>query len=216
MGTYLFVFGLPRSGTTIMTELLNLHEDILIPSETSWVYNIYDLFSIGNFDNNHHMKASLNTGDSPINLLLSISRLKYFYDIEPEFIVRAVGESLRIQFNYPRYTGDKDVYHCSRISLVRSIFPDCKIIAMYRPLEECIESANRNNCHLGNPEDTPQILEKELNSMNEQLSHMNDICGVDLRILKEDPIAVMSNVLQYLDLYDGEYDIKEVLRRVKR
>lgn len=132
MKKFLFVAGVPRSGTSALTEMLNGHSDIAIGMERyRSLVSTGALFKIG-------------------AKLFDRSR---FFDWSPEDTnVRIEGgkydlmyESLRAKYEAVIYHGDKGPGYFSRAHRFLSTFPGAKMVIIWRCLEDVAMSWQRRS-----------------------------------------------------------------------
>lgn len=130
---WIFITGIPRTGTTLAQRILNIHRSCDILSETFFPLRFMDMMKIPsdtNWDNSILTSCNLPTMQSQDHVNVTACRF-----------ARSLSETLRGLFGSPRFFGDKapSVY-CDRWGELTMIFPDAKFIIMERDGDEVFES----------------------------------------------------------------------------
>jgi len=122
-----FIVGCPRSGTTMVQQALNRHPQVAIPPETKFFFSFY---GTGLRSQTRHLQR-LN-GDLGVHLRLpprgvrTPDEARSFFSELANRYVTCLGRS-NVEF-----FGEKTPEHTSRLDLIREVFPDAKIVFIYR------------------------------------------------------------------------------------
>ena len=143
---WLFVTGLPRSGTALCQHLLNLHPSCHI---------------VGEFSPELCLLRGLQPGIRPTSMTAQFSNaLGEFVEHEwpfanvttwaqmacphePAVLVRHMMAGLRSLWPTAEVFGCRNPTYTDHWRTLRSLFPDCRLVVMERPLEDCLESILR-------------------------------------------------------------------------
>lgn len=203
-----FIVGMPRSGTTLMSSILSAHPNIAIPySETKFIshwthkYPNKDLNSKENFDFFWSKYTESETfsylGLDANKVLCRISNTNsYSY----EKIFACILQEYAIKMGKPRW-GDKDPEAQRSIKKIIKWFPHCKIIWMLRDPRSVIAS------RLSTPWGKGNIIDHSLNwsdSVSLLERHIND---QRIMVIKYEELVTQSeNILkQVCNFIDEEY-----------
>ena len=203
--TWAFITGMPRTGTTAMMQLLNLHPDCTILRETHFPQALHDLCCLPLSHNSGHYRFPL---PDRAGVLCSLPRLQQ-YGAGMD-MARAMCEGLRAQFGSPAVFGDKTPIYCFHWRTLRALWPDCRILIMDRELDEVAESLCRQSW---GPNDIDQ-------GRAEALRYRNALRGCPQRQriwlpdLRSDPAGVMMGVLHHLNLPLDSYPMDEAVALV--
>lgn len=124
---YFFLLGCHRSGTTMLQLALNRHSKIAIPAETKY----FSAF-LGHSYRCQVNRLSRINSDLQINLAPPSTAIegkesarRFFADMAGAYVAR-VGKGGDVWF------GEKTPVHCGYVSRIRDLFPDAKLIWLYR------------------------------------------------------------------------------------
>jgi len=159
----LFIFGCPRSGTTMLQQALNRHSRIVIPPETKFFYYLYGRSRKRQQTQWERIQRDLRI-DPPVPAeTVSVPELgrRVFLEMAEAYVKRLErdgrGRSEQAPFEgdghgEPNasarsrpglalppverqkilYVGDKTPEHTSQLHVIREVFPDAKILFLYR------------------------------------------------------------------------------------
>ncbi len=215
---WLFIAGTaPRTGTTLMAWLLNLHPQVHVFCETLFPLALHGVFRPG-------------SGLEPGRLLPEIAAQRAARaggGNEPGAATnggavecaRVCCEGLRSLWEPLQWFGDKAPAYAHHWPTLRALFPGCRLIVMDRPVEEVLPSIR--SC------DWPWLAGKSDEDLRALLSRWRDgaeqIPGalrVDMRTLSDQPERVIGEVLDWLDLdpdlYPWPQAIGQVLEPVRK
>jgi len=121
-----FIVGCPRSGTTLLQQALNRHSRVLIPAETAFL-NLPVL--AGKLQREHlkRINDDLGIGLNPPGCVLPRKRgLREFHARMAWLYVK--------KENKPRVThfGEKSIVHLARLPRLRRLFPEAKVLLIFR------------------------------------------------------------------------------------
>lgn len=122
----LFIVGCSRSGTTMLQQALNRHSQIVIPPETKFFYYFY-----GRRRKRQRAQWERIQRDLQIELPqpASVRRPDEAHTVFHE-MAKAYLE--RLEHQGVAYFGDKTPEHTSHLHAIREVFPDAKILFLYR------------------------------------------------------------------------------------
>ncbi|TDC47856.1 sulfotransferase [Actinomadura sp. KC345] len=147
----IFVIGCPRSGTTLLQQMLHSHRRIAFPSETRFVHTSYDVrHTFGDLEreeNRRRLAEWIVKGEDT-----KFKVLKLDADAVIEEIVDApptLGSALATVFRAyarghgkPRW-GDKRPSYFRRVPMLRRMFPDAQFIHLVRDGRDAVSSLKR-------------------------------------------------------------------------
>jgi len=133
-----FIVGCPRSGTTMVQQALNRHSQIAIPPETKFFFSFLghsrrcQLRHLQRL--NGDLKISLPEPAAPVS---SVAAARWYY----EEMARQYVE--RLHKKEVACFGEKTPEHTGRLSLIRQVFPEGKIVVLYRDGRDVASSLTR-------------------------------------------------------------------------
>jgi hypothetical protein len=122
-----FIVGCPRSGTTMVQQALNRHSQIVIPPETKFFFSF--LGHSRRAQKRHLDRLNNDLGirlNYPVSGVRSDASARAFYDDMAERYVE------RIQKQSANWFGEKTPEHTGHLDRIRQLFPEAKIIVLYR------------------------------------------------------------------------------------
>ncbi|WP_262403296.1 sulfotransferase family protein [Actinomadura sp. CNU-125] len=147
----IFVVGCPRSGTTLLQQMLHCHPRIALPSETRFVHTSYDArHDFGDLERPENLRA---LGEwIAKDKTTKFKALKLDPDATIEEIAAApptLGSAIATVFRgyarengKPRW-GDKRPSYIRRIGALRRMFPDAQFVHLIRDGRDAVSSLNR-------------------------------------------------------------------------
>jgi hypothetical protein len=123
----LFILGCPRSGTTMVQQALNRHSAIAIPPETKFFFSF-----LGHSRHDQRRHIDRLNGDLNIHLELPESGVRSddagrtFYEEMANQYVEKLKKKDTLWF------GEKTPEHTGHMARIRQLFPDSKILILYR------------------------------------------------------------------------------------
>lgn len=147
-----FIFGSPRSGTTLLAQCLDSHPDIVVPHETDFIIPLAFIFDrIRDPDVGREMICNLVTRSaatvSSLGEYLSEQTLREVIcasPYEPAAILRAIYDELARRSG-AKLAGDKspnDLLFLRILVKVNGIGPDTKIVHLVRDVRDVMVSVN--------------------------------------------------------------------------
>ena len=122
-----FIVGCPRSGTTMVQQGLNRHSSIVIPPETKYFFSFLGhsrTCQLQHLDRlNRDLKISL---PEPARQIRSTDEARRFYETMAQLYVQRLHRENVVCF------GEKTPEHTSHLAEIRRLFPEAKIIFLYR------------------------------------------------------------------------------------
>jgi len=234
---WVFVFGAPRSGTTLMGHLVGLHERCECLYETNFPIDLFNTFFPGDGVVelvNQEMPLRIDTIESAPDHTIGEgrqfqSRIMALIGHGSKFLKRdsfVVNSDTRskcialtqaccsavrrvCQSSSTTMFGDKNPEYCFWWGLLHELFPKCKMIFIERDREENAMSMIRCGFNdSGVIFDMPRAL-AEVERYNAALSGSEwlGIHKVTLEDLEADPPAVIYSMVEYLELDPSEYPI---------
>ncbi|MFI0410100.1 sulfotransferase family protein [Actinomadura sp. 3N508] len=146
----IFVLGCPRSGTTLLQQMLHSHRRIAFPSETRFVYTSYEArHRFGDLEDEANRRALaewITRGDTKFRVL----------ELDAEEVIEEIvhgpptlGSALAIVFRAyarrhgkPRW-GDKRPSYFRRVPMLRRMFPDAQFVHLVRDGRDAVSSLMR-------------------------------------------------------------------------
>jgi len=208
--TPLFIFGMPRSGTKLLRDLLNNHDLISIPThETHFIPLLLNKFGLINYLD----KQSI----FEIEKLIKNSNF-YFYqqsDNYPElpkhFYSRFIGQPIQVLLkellkHYSKKKGDNIIWgdktpeHINHVVLLNQYFQGAKLLHIVRDPRDYALSMNKawgKNIYLASHKWNKSIMElrKEI-----YFNNIENIFEIKYEDLIENPSETITKVLAFLNL----------------
>jgi hypothetical protein len=122
-----FIVGCPRSGTTMVQQALNRHPSVAIPAETKLFFSFFGHSHKVQLRHLARLNADLDIQlPPPAAHIATVEEGRDFYERMAQAYVRRVAKNDVTAF------GEKTPEHTSRVPHIRRMFPDAKIIVLYR------------------------------------------------------------------------------------
>jgi hypothetical protein len=122
-----FIVGCPRSGTTMVQQALNRHSHILIPPETKYFFSFFG--HPRRCQARHLERINTDLGidlPKPARRVSSIAEGRAYYeDMARQYVERQRKRGVV-------YFGEKTPEHTGLLPRIRELFPDAKILVLYR------------------------------------------------------------------------------------
>jgi hypothetical protein len=123
----LFILGCPRSGTTMVQQALNRHSRIAIPPETKFFFSFFGCSLQHQVRHVERLNADLGIRLSPpAARVSSAAEGRAFYEAMAGQYVERLGKKGLVYF------GEKTPEHTGHLPRIRQLFPDAKILVLYR------------------------------------------------------------------------------------
>lgn len=202
---WLFVLGPPRTGTTPICRLLSLHPDCLVPSETHWLFNLFDGTWPGFETQSSHYHLRWEEDEKQRRVLWSLPRiLKHTGRMK---LIRQMALGVRRACGNPKVFGDKSVSHAHRWEELRQAFPNCSIIVCDREAEEIGRSIKRTRW--GGATD-PAVTSKHAAGARGRYRHVPDACRFEFGsspryYLRGNVLEIMERACAYAGLEWATY-----------
>lgn len=182
-----FIFGFPRSGTTLLDNILDTQKDVLVLSEKGAIYHVIEAFSQLN---KKYPQDVIELTSTNLCFLRSI----YFKSIQNKGYT--ISENGLIV--------DKGPHHTETVPLLVKLFPNAKLIASIRhPVDVCLSCFQQNfefnqyNAFLVTMAD----VTKRYNQVFTLLERYKNELGVEVKSVKyEDLVTDFDEVM--MDLFD--------------
>jgi LPS sulfotransferase NodH len=122
-----FIVGCPRSGTTMLQQALNRHSQIAIPPETKFFFSFFGRSHRCQLRHLERLNNDLGIDLPPHrHRLRSPAEASAFYERMAGLYAERLRRSALVYF------GEKTPEHTGRLHRIHSVFPDAKIIFLYR------------------------------------------------------------------------------------
>jgi len=123
----LFILGCPRSGTTVLQQALNRHSQIVIPPETKFFYYLYGRSQACQSAQLRRINSDLRIDlSAPAHRIRTPREARDLYNRMARLYVE------RLDRHDVSYFGDKTPEHTGHLHRIGEVFPDARIIFMYR------------------------------------------------------------------------------------
>jgi hypothetical protein len=122
-----FIVGCPRSGTTMVQQALNRHSQVAIPPETKYFFSFLghsQQHQAQHIDRlNEDLRIQL---AKPATAVRTADQARAFYEEMASQYVRGLGKK------GIRHFGEKSPEHTGHLSSIRQLYPDAKLVVLYR------------------------------------------------------------------------------------
>jgi Sulfotransferase family len=122
-----FILGCPRSGTTMLQQALNRHSQIIIPPETKFFFSI-----VGCSKQCQMQQVRRINEDLSIDVALPAKRIVTVNEARILYEEMAVKYASRLNRLNSVYFGEKTPEQTGRLFRIRRVFPDAKLVFIYR------------------------------------------------------------------------------------
>jgi Sulfotransferase family len=134
----LFIVGCPRSGTTMVQQALNRHSQIVIPPETKFFFSFFKHSWKQQCRHLERLNADLGIQmRPPASRVRTVTEGRAFYDLIAERYTRRLSRPDAVYF------GDKTPEHTGYLPRIRELFPDAKVLVVYRDGRDVAVSLSR-------------------------------------------------------------------------
>ena len=162
----IFIIGVPHSGTSVLSSTFQTHPDVAQWTEAPEVWEPYWSEGV----------------DSDYNRLVP----KYETDVEEMDILRITNAFYRyVQSQHKKRLVNKNPRNTVRISFIKKIFPDAKIIHIYRDGRDVVNSITRNMP----PFMIEQICDRWINSLDEVKKQSVNVASSDFYAIKYEELC---------------------------
>jgi hypothetical protein len=122
-----FLVGCPRSGTTMVQQALSRHSRIAIPAETKFFFSFLGHSHKSQVRHVERLNEDLNIQlPRPATRITSVEEGRAFYEMMARQYVERSRKKDAICF------GEKTPEHTGHLPRIRQMFPDAKIVVLYR------------------------------------------------------------------------------------
>jgi hypothetical protein len=212
-----FVAGVPKSGTTWLGQLLDVHPEISCKGEACLYAFTNSLTYISGEYNKLLAKRAGHVSElnefPPLSDSEIHSMMRYFFELRLAAIAAPEKSALK-------FVGEKDPFHAEQLPLLHKLFPEAKVIHIIRDGRDVILSSWHHNKRVNDPamkavqfdtflDDAAEIWAKTLRQARETAPILGDRY---LEIRYEDLVAdVLPNLKRVLDHLGADAD-EEMLR----
>ena len=128
----IFIVGCPRSGTTLLRDLLRSHPHLTFPEESHFIPQLYESYGDPKDEREARKLAAKILSLRWVQAWeLQLTPAEFAQDRSYARIVSRLYEAWALKENKPRW-GDKTPPYVIKIPVLREIFPEAKIIHIYR------------------------------------------------------------------------------------
>jgi hypothetical protein len=133
-----FIVGCPRSGTTMLQQALNRHSQVAIPPETKYFFSFLGHTHRRQLRHIERLETDLRIAlPRPAARVSSAAEGRAFYE---EMARRYVG---RLGHDGVTHFGEKTPEHTGHLPLIRRLFPESKLVVIYRDGRDVAASLSR-------------------------------------------------------------------------
>jgi Sulfotransferase family len=220
-----FIGACPRSGTTLLRGMLDMHPELSVPRETRFVLEAWpERVSFGDLrkETNRHRLARWIIEVRPGFKKLGLDREATFERLlwarptlgsllGTPLVMRAEAEGK------PRW-GDKRPSYAARMHVVWSCFPSALFVNVVRDPRACVASMRRLGWWKGGVVPAIELWERSVTTVNRWRSRLADdqLLEVKFEDLVADPRATLARVVQFAGLASGDDVIAQMLRYSER
>lgn len=208
MDNILLITGPARSGTTILQYCLNKHPEIILTGESHFAIDIYKLFN-----RNDYSGKSICFEETKERWYFRMHRIMPQFNLSVEELARKWSNFVYEEFcNGEKYFGDKSPYYCLQWPIMRSIFPNCKIITIERNIEDNARSLVRQEWGANDMNSARQNIKSYQQSINKC---EDNIYKITLEGIEANPKKTILGIFDFLDLNDEDYPWDDVIKQVQ-
>ena len=133
-----FIVGCPRSGTTMVQQALNRHSQVVIPPETKFFFSFFGHSRRRQLRHIERLEADLRIDlPRPAAAVRSAAEGRAFYEDMARRYVERLGRRGVACF------GEKTPEHTGHLPRIRQLFPEAKIVVLYRDGRDVAASLSR-------------------------------------------------------------------------
>jgi hypothetical protein len=133
-----FIVGCPRSGTTMVQQALNRHSQVVIPPETKFFFSFFGHSRKQQLRHIERLDADLRIRlPRPTARVCSAAEGRAFYEGMARQYVERLGKRGVVSF------GEKTPEHTGHLPRIRQLFPDAKVLVLYRDGRDVAASLTR-------------------------------------------------------------------------
>lgn len=130
-----FIVGCPRSGTTMVQQALNRHSQVAIPPETKYFFSFFGHPRRCQARHVERLNADLGIRlPTPARRVRSAEDGRAFYELMARQYLR------RLEKKGVTHFGEKTPEHTGLLPRVRRLFPDAKVLVLYRDGRDVAQS----------------------------------------------------------------------------
>src|SRR5262245_49055811 len=123
----LFILGCPRSGTTMVQQALNRHSRVVIPPETKFFLSFFGYSRQQQARYVEQLNADLGIRMArPATPIRSLDEGRAFFEAIARLYAAKVNRQGALYF------GEKTPWHTGYLPRIRQMFPEAKILVLYR------------------------------------------------------------------------------------
>lgn len=209
----LFLFGMPRSGTKLLRELLNSHEEVFIPvAESNFIPLFFKKYGAVMDFSKSEIRSNIKK-DIEKSLFIFYLKNEHQFNIDFKFIEKLekpmlLSEFMSILFlkfckkQNIKILGDKTPSYIYHTKILKNLFPTAKFIHIYRDPRDIVISMNKawgKNIFLAAHE------------WNETMNYFRTLKESDINLLEikyedliDDPQTVLNKICEYLNINFSE------------
>jgi hypothetical protein len=148
-----FIVGMGRSGTTLLTSMLNMNPEIISTPENEFILFSYNPYVFKNFNNPKVVKSFINIFNYNFNNVITIWKPKSIDKDVLKLKIKSYANLCKLVYlNYPlskkemssvKWVIDKNPSYSLQINKLNKVFPDAKYIVIVRDYRDNIVSRNK-------------------------------------------------------------------------
>lgn len=218
MTEWVFVTGMPRSGTTLAAWLLNRHPDCCILIETGFGTQILEALQPPVDDDQGYCGVQWRGHTQTTEGSWLLKRLCHPQqgqrDTPPtaEELARSMCEALRAHWPV-RCLGDKSPGYCFQWQALRAVFPACRLVVCDRDLDAAARSVARQSWAPAGRDH--EGLCQWLRSYRQAVADCPETFRLVLEELEQDPRGRLGELLAYVGLEPDRYDMDAAVAQVR-
>ena len=148
-----FIVGMGRSGTTLLTSMLNMNPEIISTPENEFILFSYNPYVFKNFNNPKVVKSFIAIFNYNFNNVITIWKPKSIDKDVLKLKIKSYANMCKLVYlNYPlshkeknlvKWVIDKNPSYSLQINKLNKVFPDAKYIVIVRDYRDNIVSRNK-------------------------------------------------------------------------
>ena len=148
-----FIVGMGRSGTTLLTSMLNMNPEIISTPENEFILFSYHPYVFKNFNNPKVVKSFIAIFNYNFNNVITIWKPKSIDKDVLKLKIKSYANMCKLVYlNYPlshkeksavKWVIDKNPSYSLQINKLNKVFPDAKYIVIVRDYRDNIVSRNK-------------------------------------------------------------------------